>query len=73
MISLSEPFTAAFIVLLHLCGPEAVIEGNSTPQIEADIFTVWSACSDRLCDVLRRDGGVIRCPERGTSYPPRAA
>lgn len=65
---------AAFLCLLHVCGPEALAKDNSLPvDVTVDSFTVWSATSERLRDVLRRDGERIVCGELGTSYPPRAA
>lgn len=70
-----EPITghlAAYIALLHLCGPEAP-RGSAFPPVDVDTFTTWSATSERLRDVLKRDGGTIRCPELGTSFPSRAA
>ncbi|MDN4983928.1 hypothetical protein KUL72_12280 [Bradyrhizobium arachidis] len=45
------------MALLHARGVEF---GGTMPLIEADTFTVWSATSVRLRDVLRRDGEVIK-------------
>jgi hypothetical protein len=69
-----EPVTghlAAYVALLHVCGPEAVARG--LPLVEVDTFTTWAATGEKLRDVLRREGDVIRCPELGTSYPPARA
>ncbi len=69
-----EPVTghlAAYIALLHVCGPEAVARG--LPLVEVDTGTTWAATGEKLREVLRRDGGQITCPELGTSYPPARA
>lgn len=70
-----EPVTghlAAYIALLHTCGPEAVARGNALPPVDVDTFTTWSATSERLRDVLKREGETITCPELRTRFP-RAA
>ncbi len=46
--------------------------GGALPLIEADVFSVWSATSEKLRDVLRREGEVITCPELGTCIRGRA-
>ncbi len=68
-----EPATgplAAYLALLHLCGPEY---GGGVPVVETDAFSVWSSTSVQLRDVLKREGSTIVCPELGTSYPPARA
>lgn len=59
---------AAFIALLHVCGPEAV-KGDLRPAVNADIFTTWNAVGPRLREVLTRENGCIHCPQLGTRYP----
>jgi hypothetical protein len=56
---------AAYLALLHVCGPEA-LQKEFRPELSADIFTVWGAVGPDLRAVLKRDGGLI--PELGTSY-----
>jgi hypothetical protein len=69
----SEPITghlAAYLSLLHLCGPEATKKDFPAPPVEVDSFTVWSAAqSAELQAVLRRNGELIACPELGTTFP----
>ncbi|MGY3501786.1 MULTISPECIES: hypothetical protein [unclassified Bradyrhizobium] len=70
-----EPVTghlASYVTLLHVCGPEAVAQRSTFPLVEADAFSVWAATSEKLREVLRRDGERVVCPELGTSFP-RAA
>lgn len=62
---------AAYLALLHICGPEA-LQREFLPKIEADIFSVWGAAGPDLKAVLKRDGGRITCPELGTKYPTAA-
>ncbi|WP_440642068.1 hypothetical protein ACSHT2_13935 [Bradyrhizobium sp. PUT101] len=65
---------AAFLSLLHLAGPEALVKDNGPPtDVATNSFTVWSASGPRLRDVLERQGERVVCRELGTSYPPRAA
>jgi hypothetical protein len=63
---------AAYLALLHLSGPEAVVGGRQQPGPAADIFTIWNATGPDLRAVLKRDGGHIVCPELGTRYPAAA-
>lgn len=58
---------AAFIALLHVCGPEAK-QNEFRPTIETDIFTIWNAAGPRLREVLNRTGQGIECPELGTRF-----
>jgi hypothetical protein len=62
---------AAFLALLHTCGPEA-LQREFQPKVEADIFTVWNASGPDLKAVLQRDREQIVCPELGTRYPAAA-
>lgn len=62
---------AAYLALLHLCGPEA-LQREFVPKVEADIFTTWSAVSPALREVLKLERGQITCPELGTRYPAAA-
>ena len=69
-----EPLTgrlAAFLALLHICGPEA-LQREFLPKVEADIFTIWNATGPDLKAVLQRDGEQIVCPELGTKFPAAA-
>jgi hypothetical protein len=61
---------AAYLTLLHVCGPEAVV-GGSPPQFEVDFFTLWASAT-KLRPWLERDGEHITCPALGTGWP-RAA
>jgi hypothetical protein len=63
---------AAYLTLLHLCGPEALQEQFRGPVTNVDAWSLWRATTPRLQDVLKRDGERIVCPELGTMYP-RAA
>jgi hypothetical protein len=64
---------AAFVALLHLCGPEAVKKGFTAPPVETDSFSVWAAAQGgELQAVLRRRGEAIICPELGTAFPKAA-
>ena len=63
---------AAFLALLHVCGPEALQRDFSDAMLaktNADTFTVWGAAGPRLREVLKRDGERIVCPQLGTGYP----
>jgi hypothetical protein len=62
---------AAYLALLHVCGPEAV-QHDFRPAIAPDLFTVWGAVGPKLREVLKRDGERIVCPELGTGYPAAA-
>jgi hypothetical protein len=62
---------AAYLALLHVCGPEA-LQRDFVPQVAADIFTTWSATSPELKAVLKRDGDAIVCPQLKTRYPAAA-
>jgi len=65
---------AAYLLLLHLCGPEAIQEPQDfQPAVGSDLFTLWNAVGPDLRAVLKRDGPRIVCPELGTKYPPTAA
>ena len=61
---------AAYLVLLHVCGPEA--KGAHCPQLASDLFTVWNATGPDLRPWLKRDGAAVVCPELGTRYPAAA-
>jgi hypothetical protein len=62
---------AAYLALLHVCGPEA-LQKKFRPELNADLFSVWGATGPRLKEVLRREGGRIVCPQLGTRYPTAA-
>jgi hypothetical protein len=64
---------AAWLALLHLCGPEAVGTPDFRPGVDTDIFTLWAAAGPELRAVLKREGERIVCPELGTRYPAWAA
>src|SRR5262245_32070333 len=64
-------YLAAYLVLLHTCGPEAK-RGDMRPLLDVDSWTIWRATSPALREVLYRDGDVVRCPELGTRYPAAA-
>jgi hypothetical protein len=63
---------AAYLALLHVCGPLA-LEHDLRPNVSPDMFTTWGATGPDLKAVLKRDGDHITCPELGTCYPPTAA
>src|SRR5262245_45958653 len=63
----AEPL-AAYLALLHVCGPEA-LQKEFRPDVATDIFTVWNSVGPDLRAVLKRDGDHITCPELGTRYP----
>jgi len=63
---------AAYLALLHLCGPEA-LQRSFRPDVAPDIFTVWNSVGPDLRAVLKRDGGKVVCPELNTLFPPAAA
>jgi hypothetical protein len=42
---------AAYLALLHVCGPEALQE-NFRPELRTDIFTAWAATGPDLKAVL---------------------
>ena len=58
---------AAYIVLLHLAGPEART-GAPAPQFGVDVFSLWAAASPDLRAYLRRHGETVTCPELGTRW-----
>ena len=62
---------AAYLALLHVCGPEAKRSADC-PQLASDFFTVWNATGPDLRRWLKRDGAAVVCPELGTRYPAAA-
>jgi hypothetical protein len=68
------PPLSAWLALLHLCGPEAVLDVTnvSQPRFHVDLFTTWSASGPDLKGVLMLQGDHIVCPELGTRYPAAA-
>jgi hypothetical protein len=63
---------AAYLALLHVCGPEATRNEESVPIVATDIFTVWNAAGPDLKAYLKRDAGHVVCPELGTRFPAAA-
>jgi hypothetical protein len=63
---------AAYLALLHVCGPEATMNEEPVPVITTDIFTLWNAAGPDLKAVLKRDAGHVVCPELGTRFPAAA-
>jgi hypothetical protein len=63
---------AAYLALLHVCGPEAVRPMTQPGRFTTDVFTAWAATGPRLKEVLRREGERIVCPQLGTRYPTAA-
>ncbi len=61
---------AAYIALLHVCGPEAV--GDAAAFVESDLFSVWGAAGPELRAVLKREGERVIYPELGTRWPTAA-
>ena len=59
---------AAFLVLLHLAGPEARPRSEAPRFVTVDLFTLWNAASPELRGFLRRHGEVVTCPELETTY-----
>ena len=59
---------AAFLVLLHLAGPEARPHAAVPRLVTVDLFTLWNAAGPELRGFLRRHGQVIACPELNTTY-----
>jgi len=72
------PPLSAYLVLLHLCGPEAVLRGEADfsfqneKSFKADVFTTWSSAGPDLKEVLTLHGEHIVCPELGTRFPAAA-
>ena len=67
--STPQPITgplAAYIALVHLCGPES---GRTPPAIETTDNEVWAATSARLREVLTREDKSITSLKFGTRYP----
>jgi hypothetical protein len=64
-----DPPLAAYLTLLHLCGPEY---RSPPPKNPADIFTLWSVAGPRLRQYLKRQGDAVTCPELGTHWPTAA-
>ena len=62
---------AAYLALLHVCGPEA-LQKEFKPDASTDLFTVWNATGPDLRAVLKRHGAYVVCPELGTQYPSAA-
>jgi hypothetical protein len=62
---------AAYLALLHVCGPEA-LQKEFRPELSADIFTVWAAVGPDLRAVLRREGERIVCTQLRTIWPSAA-
>jgi hypothetical protein len=63
---------AAFLALLHLCGPMA-LSNDPLPPIEIDSWTVWHSAGVTLHPWLKREGGVVICRKLGTRFPAAAA
>jgi hypothetical protein len=53
---------AAYLTLLHLCGPEALQRQFGVPVTNVDAWSLWRATTPPLQDVLKRDGERIRLP-----------
>jgi hypothetical protein len=62
---------AAYLALLHLCGPEAK-QKAFYPRLQVDTFSIWRATTPSLREVLTRNGDRIVCRELGTSFPAAA-
>jgi hypothetical protein len=63
---------AAYLALLHVCGPEAVRRADVRLPLAVDTWTVWRATSPDLQAVLKREGAALVCPKLGTRYPAAA-
>jgi hypothetical protein len=59
---------AAYLTLMHICGPFAVRHNVFSPHFRSDVFTTWTAAGPDLRAFLTRKGDKILCPELGTSY-----
>lgn len=63
---------AAYLSLLHLCGPEAQPGAGIQPRFATDVFSLWNAASPALRAHLRRHGDRVICPDLGTVWPAAA-
>jgi hypothetical protein len=63
---------AAYLVLLHICGIEAVKHSTAPPQLHTDIFTLWGAAGPVLREYLKRQGESVTCPALDTRWPTAA-
>ena len=61
---------AAYLILLHLAGPEA--RSDPPARLQVDVFTLWNAASPELRVHLRRHGAMVTCPALGRSWPAAA-
>lgn len=63
---------AAYIVLMHIAGPEAK-RGAPVPAVTTvDPWTIWRCAGSMLREVLVRQGAHIACPALGTRWPAAA-
>jgi hypothetical protein len=64
---------AAYLTLLHLCGPEALQNKFRGPAVTVDSWSIWRATTPPLQEVLERNGNRIVCLALGTRFPTLAA
>jgi hypothetical protein len=65
---IDDPTLLPYLVLLHLCGPEASI-GGPLPDFQIDPQRVWLAAGVEMLGHLRFDSGVLVCPRLRTRFP----
>ena len=53
---------AAYLALLHTCGPEAKFKAEPPTRLETDIFTLWAATGPDLKAVLKRTASASSVP-----------
>src|SRR5689334_8009103 len=64
-VPIADQALAAYLTLLHLCGPEA--SRKDVVSLGASSDLVWAAAGSRLRSYLERDAaGAIACRELGT-------
>jgi hypothetical protein len=62
---------ASYLVLLNVCGPEAVGHKDyqgPVPSGAVDVWTLWASAAGQLRAVLERNGRQVVCRELGVAY-----
>jgi len=65
--NIEQPLSA-YLVLLHICGVEAIKHTAAPPELHTDIFTLWGAAGPTLRQYLKRQGQCVVCPQLDTRW-----
>jgi hypothetical protein len=65
------PPLSAYLALLHVCGPEAVLPFSTRTEsvrFRVDVFSVWNSAGPDLKAVLRLEAERVLFPQLGTEF-----